>query len=95
MLAPSPSNTPAPTRLAPSASSSWGAGRVGGQDLFLFIYLFIYFSLGPHPRRMEVPSLGLKSELQLLAYTIATATRIRAASATYTTAQGNARSLTH
>ena len=30
--------------------------------------------LGPHPGHMEVPRLGGKSELQLLAYTTATAT---------------------
>ena len=35
----------------------------------LFIYLFI---LGPHLRHMEIPRLGVKSEL-LLTYTIATA----------------------
>ena len=30
----------------------------------LFIYLFIYFGfLGPHPWHMEVPRLGLESEL--------------------------------
>ena len=50
---------------------------------------------------MEVPRLGVKSELQLLAYTRATATpepqqrQIRAVSVTYTTAHGNAGSLTH
>ena len=36
--------------------------------------------LGPHPRHMEVPRLGVQLELQML---------------TYTTAHGNARSLTH
>ena len=44
--------------------------------------------LGPHPGRMEVPRLGVELELQLPAYTSATA--LRAASATYTTAHGNA-----
>ena len=40
----------------------------------LFIYLFIYFCfVGPHPQHMEVPRLGIKSEIQLLA--TATATR--------------------
>ena len=43
-----------------------------------FIYLFVF--LGPHPAHMEVPRLGVKSELQLPAYT---------------TAHGNAESLTH
>uniref|UniRef100_A0A8C3W577 Uncharacterized protein n=1 Tax=Catagonus wagneri TaxID=51154 RepID=A0A8C3W577_9CETA len=37
----------------------------------LVFYLFIY--LGRHPQRMEVPRLGVKSELQLPAYTTATA----------------------
>ena len=37
---------------------------------FLFVCLF----LGPHPWHMEVPRLEVKSELQPLAYAIATAT---------------------
>ena len=38
-------------------------------------YLFIFFALllGPHLRHMDVPRLGVISELQLLAYTTATA----------------------
>ena len=36
------------------------------------IYLFTCFS-GPHPQHMEVPRLGIQSELQLLTYTTATA----------------------
>ena len=36
------------------------------------IYLFCF--LGPHPQHMEVPRLGVKSELQLPAYATATAT---------------------
>ena len=35
--------------------------------------LFIIFFLGPHPRQMEVPRIGVKSELQLLAYAATTA----------------------
>ena len=38
------------------------------QSIFPFVFL------GPHPWHMEVPKLGVKSELQLLAYTTATAT---------------------
>ena len=37
---------------------------------------------------MEVPRLGVESELQLLGYTTATATPDQAASATYITAHG-------
>ena len=44
---------------------------------------------------MEVPRLGVEMELQLLAYTTATAWWDRAVSATYTTVHGNAGSLTH
>ena len=37
------------------------------------VFIFLVF-LGPHSRHMEVPRLGVKSELQLLAYATATAT---------------------
>ena len=40
----------------------------------LIIYLFICF-FGSHPWHMEVPQVGVQSELQLLAYTTATATQ--------------------
>ena len=43
---------------------------------------------------MEVPRLGVRLELQLLAY-IHHSHRIRAVSATYTIAHSNARFLTH
>ena len=42
--------------------------------LFYFI-LFIFCFRGLHLRQMEVPRLGVKSELQLPAYTTGTATR--------------------
>jgi len=44
---------------------------------------------------MEASRLGVASELQLLAYTIATAMQTQTAPVTYNTAHGNARSLTH
>ena len=40
--------------------------------MYLFKKIFVLF-LGPHPQHIEVPRLGLKSELQLPVY--ATATR--------------------
>ena len=41
----------------------------------MFILFFFFFALlGPHPWHMEVPRLGVESELQLLAYATATAT---------------------
>ena len=43
-------------------------------ELYLLFFFFLSF-LGPHPRHMEVLSLSVKSELRLLAYTTATATR--------------------
>ena len=46
-------------------------------DFILFIsssFFFFSFFTGMHPCYMEVPRLGVESELQLLAYTTATAT---------------------
>ena len=40
----------------------------------LFLFLFLFFFLGLHLRHMDVPRLGVESELQLPAYTTATAT---------------------
>ena len=54
------------------------------------IYFTLFCFLGQH---VEVPGLGVKSELQLQAYTTATARS--QLSATYTTAYSNAGSLTH
>ena len=42
---------------------------------FFSIFFFFLFFLGLHLWHMEVPRLGVKSELQLPAYTTATATR--------------------
>ena len=39
-----------------------------------WFFVLVYF-LGPHPQYMEVPRLGVELELQLPAYTTATATR--------------------
>ena len=46
--------------------------------------------LGPHLRHMEGPRLGVDLELWPLAYTTAQQPQIRASSATYMTAHGNA-----
>jgi len=44
--------------------------------MIVFTYLFLFFCfLGPHLWHIEVPRLGVQSELQLLAYTTATATQ--------------------
>ena len=53
------------------------AERLGSSEyphtgFFLFFVFFLFF-LWPHLRPMEVPRLGVQSELQLLAYTTATA----------------------
>ena len=45
--------------------------------MLLLIYYFIllvFAIVGPHPRHMEVPRLGVEWELQLPAYTTAAAT---------------------
>ena len=38
----------------------------------LYFILFFFIFLGPHLQHVEVPRLGVESELQLLAYTTAT-----------------------
>ena len=38
-----------------------------------FFILFFFFFLGPLPQHVEIPRIGVQSELQLLAYTTATA----------------------
>ena len=53
-----------------------GRNSIVEYDLFLkSIYLFIYVFLGPHLRHMEIPRLGVESELHLLAYATATVTQ--------------------
>ena len=42
-------------------------------SFYLFIYFLLFF-LGTHPQIMKVPRLGVKQELQLLAYATDTAT---------------------
>ena len=69
---------------------------------FYFYFLFFVF-LGLHLLHMEVLRPGVQVELQMPAYTTAIAMpdpqpqqhQIQATSATYTTAYGNAKSLTH
>ena len=58
-------------------------------------FSFLFLGGGLHLWHMEVTRLGVESELQLLAYTTATAMSDRASSVTYTTAHSNAGSLTH
>ena len=41
---------------------------------YICVYAYVFF-LEPHPWHMEVPRLGVESELQLPAYTTATATQ--------------------
>ena len=46
----------------------------GDRQIIPNFFFFLFFFLGPHIQQMEVPRLRVKSELQLLAYTTATAT---------------------
>ena len=41
--------------------------------IFLFFIYLVFYFLGLHLGHMEVPRLGIQSDLQLLAYTTATA----------------------
>ena len=49
-----------------------GVGQIGATSSF---FLSFFFFLGLHPRHIEVPRIGAKLELQLPAYTTATATQ--------------------
>ena len=53
-------------------SSSHGLASVSMAPLIYYIFIYLVL-LGPHMWHMEVPRLGVKSELQLLTYTTATA----------------------
>jgi len=59
-----------------------------------FFFVFLPF-LGPHPQHMEVPRQGSNRSRSHQLTPEPQQHRIRATSETYTTAHGNARSLTH
>ena len=44
------------------------------KNVYTYFFFFFFCFLPLHPRHMEVPRLGVEVELQLLAYTTATAT---------------------
>jgi len=56
---------------------------------------FFFGFLGPHLWHMEIPRIGVKSELQLPSYSTPQQRWIWATSANYTTSHSNAGSLTH
>ena len=56
--------------------------------VFLLLFLFLFSFLGLHLSTWRFPGWGVESELQLPTYATAT-------SVTYTTAHGDAESLTH
>ena len=85
--------TVAPLRQWASATAASVLSLEGCPDKPLFTYLFIFnffVLLGPHPQHMDVPSLGVESELQLPASTVAQQCQIRATSATCSTAHAMA-----
>ena len=51
---------------------SWAAPVAYGGLVFVCLFVCFFF-LGPHLQHMDVPRLGVKLELYLLAYTTATA----------------------
>ena len=89
------SNAGSLSRCSQSHCATVGTLDVTFWITFFFLLLNLFCSLGPHLWHMEVPRLRVKLELQLLALPQPQPHRIWAASVTYTTAHGNARSLTH
>ena len=66
------------------------------QDGGGYLRMDLFFSfLGPHLHQMEVPRLGVDSELQLPPIPQPQQLQIQITCVTYTTAQGNAGSSTH
>ena len=59
-------------------------GSLCHETITVCLVSFLFF-LGLHPRHVEVPRLGVKSELQLPAYTTATATADMSRVCDYTT----------
>ena len=68
----------------------WGSMLVSNSTIF-----FGFFFFRASQWHMEVPRVGVKSELHLPAYITATATRDPSCVWTYTTAHGNEGSPTH
>ena len=64
------------TKSFASFSGEFSRGPIlsSSQNISAFFFFFFVF-LGPHPRHMEDHRLGVESELQLPAYTTATATQ--------------------
>ena len=56
-----------------SRSTLTGPGSFFGNSRFCFCFCLVFAFLGRYSRRMEVPRLGVELELQLPAYTTATA----------------------
>ena len=60
------------SRLILAFRGNW---KIGEKEKEAKAMSIITFLGGPHPWHMDIPRLGVESELQLLAYTTATATR--------------------
>ena len=67
--------TSSPSIRCPYCCPLWSRRKAFLCVFFFFFFFFFFWLLGPHLQHMEVPRLGVESELQLLAYTTATATR--------------------
>ena len=62
----------------PVVRASWSEGSSTPEEKTISVYIYryaLFAFLGPHPRPMEVPRLGVRSELHLPAHTTATAGR--------------------
>ena len=64
-------NPKLPLRPNPSLPPTWQPQV--SSETFMYVFIYLFGVLGLHPWHMEVPRLGVLSELQLPAYTIVTA----------------------
>ena len=48
---------------AAPGSGAWATSPCSSLPLLFFFFFFVFFFLGPLPRHMEVPRLGVESEL--------------------------------
>ena len=93
----SPTEGPGQTLCLGNLPAMKHTARLGpASENVLGFFSFLFCFLGPHPQDMEVPRLGVNSELQLLAYTTGQSnSESKPCLRPNATVHGNTGSLTH